>query len=262
MNKPQVWIITGSSRGLGHAPPRSAVLASGHQLVATARDKGALAGLVGKYGEQVRAVALDVTDEAAANAAIETAIDTFGRIDVLVNNAGYGNVQPIEDTTLARVSGPDRNQSVRHDHHDEGGDPAHAAAEVGAHPAVFLGRRANRLGRARTLFRGEVGRGRVFGSAGEGSGPVRCESDDRRAGRIPHRLRGRFDVDSCGAPEYDATVGAVARFQQAYNGAQPGDPAKAAAALLEITSVPEPPLRLLLGSDAVAAVETGRSGHV
>ncbi len=96
----QVWLITGSSRGLGRALAE-AVLAAGHQLVATARNPAQLADLVRRYGSQVRAVALDVTDEQAAEDAIKTAIAAFGRLDVLVNNAGYGDISSIEDTSLA-----------------------------------------------------------------------------------------------------------------------------------------------------------------
>src|SRR5471030_1492006 len=93
----QVWLITGSSRGLGRALAE-AVLAAGHRLVATARRPEQLADLVHDYGDRIRAVALDVTDAAAAGSAIRTAVEAFGRLDVLVNNAGYGNVGSIEDT--------------------------------------------------------------------------------------------------------------------------------------------------------------------
>ena len=96
----RVWLITGSSRGLGRALAE-AVLASGDNLVATARDPGQLADLSERYGDQVLTLALDVTDEAAAAAAVEAGVKRFGRIDVLVNNAGYGNVGSIEDTSLA-----------------------------------------------------------------------------------------------------------------------------------------------------------------
>src|SRR5205807_187875 len=97
--KTLVWLITGSSRGLGRALAE-AVLAAGHKLVATARDPQQLSGLVERYRDQVRAVALDVTDERAAAAAMQSAVDAFGRIDVLVNNAGYGDLSSIEDTTM------------------------------------------------------------------------------------------------------------------------------------------------------------------
>src|SRR6476646_5008979 len=95
----QVWLVTGSSRGLGRALAE-AVLAADHKLVATARNPEQVADLVRLYGDQVRTVSLDVTDERAARHAIETTIKAFGRLDVLVNNAGYGDIGSIEDTTL------------------------------------------------------------------------------------------------------------------------------------------------------------------
>src|ERR1700750_639474 len=96
----KVWLITGSSRGLGRAFAQAA-LDAGHRVVATARNPLQLSDLVSNYGDRVRALALDVTSEAQARNAIDTAIETFGGLDVLVNNAGYGNVCPVEDTSLA-----------------------------------------------------------------------------------------------------------------------------------------------------------------
>src|SRR5260370_28428108 len=95
----RVWLIPGSSRGLGRALAE-AVLAAGHKLVATARDPAQLADLVERYGDQVRAVALDVTNEQAAARAVGLAAEAFGRLDVLVNNAGDGDISPIGDTSL------------------------------------------------------------------------------------------------------------------------------------------------------------------
>jgi NAD(P)-dependent dehydrogenase (short-subunit alcohol dehydrogenase family) len=100
MQMSQVWLITGSSRGLGRALAE-AVLAAGHRLVATARKPAQLDDIVERYGDRVRAVALDVTDANAADRAVAAAVERFGRLDVLANNAGYGNVSSIEDTTLA-----------------------------------------------------------------------------------------------------------------------------------------------------------------
>jgi NAD(P)-dependent dehydrogenase (short-subunit alcohol dehydrogenase family) len=91
----KVWFITGSSRGFGRELVRAA-LEAGDVVAATARRPEQLADLVDRYGERVLPLALDVTDAAAAVAAIAAARDRFGRIDVVVNNAGYANVAPIE----------------------------------------------------------------------------------------------------------------------------------------------------------------------
>jgi NAD(P)-dependent dehydrogenase (short-subunit alcohol dehydrogenase family) len=91
----KVWLVTGSASGLGHYIAH-AVLASGDRLVAAARDPRQLEDLVQKYGERVHTARLDVTDETAAHAAVQVAVDAFGRLDVVVNNAGYGDVAPFE----------------------------------------------------------------------------------------------------------------------------------------------------------------------
>src|SRR5260370_17485218 len=96
----KVWLITGASRGLGRVFTE-AVLEAGDLVVATARNPEQLVELEGRYSERVRTVALDVTNEAQAKAAFEAAITSFGGLDVLVNNAGYGYVCPVEDTSLA-----------------------------------------------------------------------------------------------------------------------------------------------------------------
>jgi NADP-dependent 3-hydroxy acid dehydrogenase YdfG len=83
----KVWVVTGSASGLG-GNIAAAVLASGDRLVATARDPRRLEDLVKKYGDQVRTAPLDVADEDAAYAAVQAAVDVFGRLDVLVNNGG------------------------------------------------------------------------------------------------------------------------------------------------------------------------------
>src|SRR5258708_9551019 len=97
----KVWLVTGSASGLGRHIAE-AVLASGDRLVATARDPQKLEDLVKKFGNQVRTAALDVADEAAAQAAVQKAMDAWGRLDVVVNNAGYGGMAPFEPITSQR----------------------------------------------------------------------------------------------------------------------------------------------------------------
>src|ERR1700741_930798 len=97
----RVWLVTGSASGLGRNIAE-AVLESGDRLVATARDPRRLDDLVKKYGDRVRAVSLDVADESAAQAAVQVALDAFGRLDVVVNNAGFGDIAPFEQLSTAR----------------------------------------------------------------------------------------------------------------------------------------------------------------
>ena len=91
----KTWLITGSGNGLGRNIAEAA-LRAGENVVAGARRTEELASLVAQNGERVKPVTLEVRDEAAAKAAVQLAVDTFGRLDVLVNNAGYGQFAPFE----------------------------------------------------------------------------------------------------------------------------------------------------------------------
>src|SRR6202049_4156377 len=93
----QVWLVAGSSRGLGRAIVEAG-LAAGNNVLATARDIKSLADLSERYGDQVKFFAMDVTDEAAAANAVMAAVDAFGSLDVVINNAGYGNLSSVEKT--------------------------------------------------------------------------------------------------------------------------------------------------------------------
>jgi NAD(P)-dependent dehydrogenase (short-subunit alcohol dehydrogenase family) len=95
----KVWFVTGSSRGLGRAIVEHA-LEGGEQVVATARKPEQLDDLVAQHGDRVKSVALDVTDPAQAERAVHEAIAAFGRLDIVVNNAGYGDIAAVEDVTL------------------------------------------------------------------------------------------------------------------------------------------------------------------
>src|SRR5258708_3646686 len=94
----KVWLITGSSRGFGRSLAE-AVLAHGDLLVATARNPEQLSDLVAQYGDHVRTIALDVTNPEQARAVVASTVEVFGRLDVVVNNAGYANMAPIEEST-------------------------------------------------------------------------------------------------------------------------------------------------------------------
>jgi NAD(P)-dependent dehydrogenase (short-subunit alcohol dehydrogenase family) len=92
----QVWLVTGSGHGLGRHIVE-ATLAAGDKVIATARETSRLDDLVLRFGEAIRVVPLDVTDEAQGHAAVSAAMKAFGRLDVLVNNAGYGDSRPFEE---------------------------------------------------------------------------------------------------------------------------------------------------------------------
>ena len=100
----QIWLITGSSRGFGRTLVRAA-LDAGDRVVATARQPGQLAEIAERYGDRVLPLALDVTDAGAARAVVAAGASRFGRVDVVVNNAGYANVAPIETGSEADFRG-------------------------------------------------------------------------------------------------------------------------------------------------------------
>jgi NAD(P)-dependent dehydrogenase (short-subunit alcohol dehydrogenase family) len=100
----KTWFITGASRGFGCAWTRAA-LKRGDQVAATARDTGTLTGLAAEFGDAILPITLDVTDRAAGIAAVQRAHAHFGRLDVVVNNAGYGHFGFIEELTEAEVRG-------------------------------------------------------------------------------------------------------------------------------------------------------------
>ena len=255
------WLITGSSRGLGRALAE-AVLAAGHRLVATARNPDALHDLVERFPETVRAVALDVTDPAAAQRAVQTAVEAFGGLDVLVNNAGYGDVGSVEDTSL---------------------EAFRAQIETNLFGTLILTKaaipvmRVQRSGRILQLSSvgGRLGApGRAAYSAAKWGVEGFTESLALEMALIGVHVTlvepGGFRTDFAGSStslqegraDYDAVVGAAARRQRAYDGQQPGDPARAAQVLLDLASMDAPPLRLALGSDAFAAISAADAARL
>ncbi len=255
------WLITGSSRGLGRALAE-AVLAAGNRLVATARNPDSLHDLTARFPETVRTVALDVTDPVAAQLAVETAVKAFGGLDVLVNNAGYGDVNSVEDTSL---------------------EAFRAQIETNLFGTIILTKaaipvmRAQRSGRILQLSSvgGRLGApGRAAYSAAKWAVEGFSESLALEMVLIGVHVTlvepGGFRTDFAGPStsleegraDYDAVVGAAARRQRAYDGQQPGDPARAAQVLLALASLDAPPLRLALGSDAFAAISAADAARL
>ena len=250
----KVWLITGSTRGLGRALAE-AVLAAGHKLVATGRDPGRLKDLVVRYGDQVRAIALDVTDEQAATGAVAEAIEAFGRLDVVANNAGYGDVCPIEDMSMTEFRAQIETNLFGVVHVTKAALPFMREQGSG-HILQFssVGGRMGPIGRAAYAAAkwGVEGFSEVLSKE---VGPLGVKVTIIEPGGFRTDFAGLSTSIREGRPEYDATVGKIARFQRDFNGKQPGDPAKAAAAVLRIASIDNPPLRLILGSDAFQAIE-------
>ena len=250
----KVWLITGSSRGLGRALAE-AVLAVGHKLVATARDPSQLADLVERYGDQVRSCALDVTDPQAAARAVEAAVRAFGRLDVLVNNAGYGNIGSIEDTSHEEIRAQIETNLFGVINVTKAAIPLMREQRSG-HIIQFssVGGRVGAMGRAAYSAAkwGVEGFSEVLAKE---TAPLGIKVTIVEPGGFRTDFAGSSTKLNEGRPEYDATVGAAARFQRDYDGKQPGDPAKAAAVIIQIATMDQPPLRLLLGSDAVRVVE-------
>lgn len=250
----KVWLITGSTRGLGRALAE-AVLAAGHKLVATGRDPGQLKSLVGRYGDQIRAVALDVTSEQAATGAAAEAIKAFGRLDVVANNAGYGDVCPIEDMRMAEFRAQVETNLFGVVHVTKAAIPFMREQGSG-HILQFssIGGRIGPIGRAAYAAAkwGVEGFSEVLSKE---VGPLGVKVTIIEPGGFRTDFAGSSSTIREARPEYDATVGKTARFQRGFNGKQPGDPAKAAAAVLRITGSDNPPLRLILGSEAFKAIE-------
>ncbi len=250
----QVWLITGSSRGLGRSLAE-AVLAAGHSVVATARDTARLAGLATRYGAQVRAFAHDVTDARGAEEAIKAATDAFGRLDVLVNNAGYGDIGPIEDTSVEAFRAQIETNLFGVIYMTKAAIPVMRRQAAGHIIQISsVGGRVGAMGRApySAAKWGVEGFSEVLAKE---VAPLGIKVTLIEPGGFRTDFAGSSTTIDPGRPEYDSTVGTAARFQRDYNGKQPGDPAKAAAAILQIAAMDSPPLRLILGSDAVRVIE-------
>ena len=247
----KVWLVTGSASGLGR-DISEAVLASGDRLLATARDPQRLSDLVERYGQQMATASLDVSDEAAARAAVAKAVDVFGRLDVLINNAGYGDTAPFEQVSserfralietnffgvvsMTRAAIPIMRQqksgcilqisSVGGRIATPGNASYHAAkwAVGGFTEAVAL----------------EVASFGVRVCALEPGG-MRTNWGNRAVADVPTLL-----------PEYEPSVGALLRTLAGYWGHETSDPKKVAQLILYLATKEQLPTHLLVGSDAV-----------
>lgn len=247
----KVWLITGSSRGLGRALT-TAVLDAGHRAVATARNPADLQDLVDRYGDSVRTIALDVTNPDEARAAIHHATTEFGQLDVVANNAGYANSSPIEET-----SEEDFRAQLE----------TNFFGVVNVTKAALPVLRAQRSGHI--LQFSSIG-GRVGGTPGlaayqaakfavEGFSEVLHNEVGPLGIKVTIIEPGAFRTDWGGTSmripavgqDYEETVGKINEYRKNIDGQQQGDPERAAKIITDLVDLDQPPLRLLLGSDAV-----------
>lgn len=246
----KVWLVTGSSRGLGRELAQ-AVLAAGDRLIATARKADDVRALVADYGDRARAITLDVTDEAAARAAVAQAVEAFGRLDVVVNNAGYANVNSIEDLPPADFR---------------------AQLETNFFGVVNVSRAALAIMHAQRsghiIQVSSVG-GRV---ASPGLGAYQAakhavggfsEVLAREVAPLGIRVTvvepGGMRTDWAGPSmridtlrdDYRPSIGGFAESVRGLSDTMRGDPAKVAQLILRVAASEHPPLRILAGTDAM-----------
>jgi NAD(P)-dependent dehydrogenase (short-subunit alcohol dehydrogenase family) len=248
-----VWFITGSSRGLGRSLTE-AVLASGGRVAATARQPEHLADLVAQYGNQILPLALDVTNVAQITEAVAATVGHFGRLDVVVNNAGFGITGAAEAYTEEQV----RSQLE-----------TNLYAPIAITRAVLPYLRQQRSGHILQIssIGGRVGNAGIsiyqaakFGLSGF------TEALAKEVGPLGIKVTsvepGGFRTDWAGASMTFAptiadysTVNQRADFFASGTFVPMGDPAKAAQVMLDLVGHPEPPVHLVLGSEAVAFLQ-------
>jgi NAD(P)-dependent dehydrogenase (short-subunit alcohol dehydrogenase family) len=246
----QTWFITGSSRGFGSALVQAA-LDSGDQVVATARRPEQLTESTEKYGERILPFALDVTDVEAVNAAVSAGVEKFGRLDVVVNNAGYANLAPIETGD----SGDFRTQFE-----------TNFWGVYNVSRAVIPQLRAQ--GGGKIVQFSSVG-GRVGGSPGiasyqaakfavDGFSRVLAVETAPFGVQVMVVEPSGFATDWAGSSmtihdipaDYDSTIGAMHRRMRANTSRAAGDPVRAAEILVQVVKRENPPSHLLLGVNA------------
>jgi NAD(P)-dependent dehydrogenase (short-subunit alcohol dehydrogenase family) len=244
------WFITGCSTGFGRALAK-AVLAHGHQAVVTARSLASIEDIVTEYPDRAISLSLDVTDHNQVVAAVRAAVDHFGGIDVLVNNAGYGYRAAVEEGERDAI---------------EAMFATNFYAPIDLIQQVLPGMRDRRSGTVVNMS-SVGGRTAQPGSAFYAASKFAIEgmSDALRKEVEPHGIRviliepGPFRTDFAGRSlvqsevendAYLSTAGTRRKEREHMDGNQPGDPAKAAEAIITVVAAEHPPLRLLLGNNA------------
>lgn len=247
----RTWLITGASSGLGRALVE-AVLAHGDRVVAASRRPEQLADLAGEHGDRLLPVPLDVTDPAAARAVVATTVERFGSLDVLVNNAGYATVAPIEETSDAEFRAQVETNLFGVVHVTRAALPVlHAQRSGHVLQISSIGGRVGGtpgLGAYQAAKFGVAGFSEVLANevAPLGIRVTVVEPGALRTGWAATAVRGVEEV----GPDYAGTVGAVVRGRRDVVGEEPGDPARVAQVLIDLVEGGEAPRRLVIGSDA------------
>lgn len=258
---PRTWFVTGATRGLGAAIAQAA-LDAGDRVVVTGRRREALVQTFGADSETLLSLALDVTDAAQIAAAVETAVARFGRIDVLVNNAGYGHLGLFEETRP-------EDARVQFD--------TNVFGLFDMTRAVLPVMRAQRSGHVFNISS-------IGGLLGGESGSIYCASkfavegftESVAAEVRPFGIRmtivepGFFRTDFLDASsvrhadypiaDYTEASAAIRAFYDARSHNQAGDPAKLGQALVTLANSDNPPVRWSAGTDAIAVVEGKAAG--
>lgn len=251
-----VWFVTGASRGLGAEITREA-LDRGHSVIATARDASAVLRAYPEKPDGLLAVSADVTAPEQLTVAVEAGLAEFGRIDIVVNNAGYGLVGAIEEVS-------DKAARELFD--------VNVFGVLNTLRATLPTLRAQRSGHVVNI--GSVGgfaTAPATGLYGASKFALEGISEALHGELAPLGVRvtiiepGGFrtdflngssiQVEPAAIADYAAGAGPVREALARNDGRQPGDPVKAAQAIVDVTEVAEPPLRLQLGADAVERVE-------
>jgi NAD(P)-dependent dehydrogenase (short-subunit alcohol dehydrogenase family) len=250
--QPSTWFITGAARGIG-AHTAQAALAAGHNVVATARNHRNISST----NDRLLALDLDVTDPVQAQAAVQAAVARFGRIDVLVNNAGYGQMGLFEEVS------PDQAQAQF---------DTNVFGLFHVTRAVLPVMRQQRSGRVLNLssiggIQGGYPGASIYCAskfAIEGFSEGLAQEVAAFGIKVTIVEPGFFRTDfldsqsvrfgDIAVTDYAAQSAEIRASYGAYNHQQPGDPARLATLLLQLAAHPTPPLRFAAGSDAVAIV--------
>ncbi|KIN03339.1 hypothetical protein OIDMADRAFT_117982 [Oidiodendron maius Zn] len=245
----KVWFVTGSSRGLGLAIVEAA-LRSGASVIATARKPEQLQHLVKKYGDKVFPVALDVTNNSDVLKAVNAGHEKFGRIDVVVNNAGYADTSSVEDIDIADFRAQiDANfygtvyvsKAVIPILRQQGSGHIIQVSSVG-------GRLASPGLAAYQSAKSAVGR--FSGVLGQEVAPLGVKVTVIEPGGMATDWAGSsMKIPPISEP-YRQTVGAFADFVKSQSEDGPSKPAKVADIILKLTDINDPPAKLLIGPDA------------